>query len=464
MGKYFQIIVFLGLVFLLFLKPDFKSEIDPAQLAFFSVYFLTFIFMHLYRESRFTKNWMRIDIFFLLGFFIVHFQWVVMFALSDIIPENISRVWVNPIFVNYGVWLSVVGGVAWILGYSIKSISKAKAEYYYVYRYNNLLNFTIILFVLFLATVGGDFLSGGVYKGSGGESSGEGISAYIQLLFSVCIIILTVFVIMENKKFYRGNIFRWVWGFEKKYLLLVSFYIILFLSVGDRGGPISLLITILVLIGGLIRSFKLRELVLIVLVGAVMMTAIGLGRGITSDQSVLSSGLKELEFDSGYSPTLQLAGSIRTLFHALANVPERSDFFYGRLWLGGIMSPFPFLQSTYLDLTNSESYELSSSGYITYLVYGRNPPSGEGTSLIADIYLNFGLPGILVMMFIFGMVIKKVNYLAFLENNYRWVIIAAIIASVCFFFGRASLFIVLRPILWSFVISFLFVKVYKFRA
>lgn len=446
------------------MEPDHKSNIDLLRLSLYSITFLVFLIWHLYREGKKNKNWLRIDVFFLLGFLIVHFQWAIMYAFSDIIPENPSRVWVNPVYVNYGIWLSVIGGLSWIFGYSILKNNKKKRTTHYKFNYNKLLNFTIILFALFLISAGKDFFSGGVYKGSGGKAYGEGISAYIQLLFSICIIIVTLFVIIDNQKNYKSNLLKWVWGLNKKYLLIAGGYIFLFLSIGDRDGPLALILTFLILTGSIIRPFKLRELIFIVSVGAVIMTLIGLGRNVNSDRSVIISGYQQMDYNSAYEPTLELANSVRTLFQSLTTVPVEHDFFYGKLWLSDLMSPIPFMQAVYLGLTDDNIFELSSTGYITYLVYGNDSTSGEGTTLIADIYLNLGLPGIIILMFLFGLLIKKANIELIVHNNYRWIIIACILASFSIYFGRSSYLIILRPIVWSYFIVFLFVKKYRMKA
>ena len=43
---------------------------------------------------------------------------------------------------------------------------------------------------------GSNFLSGGVYKGQGGGSSGAGISVYFQLFLGISILVLTAIVIL----------------------------------------------------------------------------------------------------------------------------------------------------------------------------------------------------------------------------------------------------------------------------
>lgn len=458
MIKIFNILFFILLIIVLFLKPDFESTLDARKLLLYSSIFLGSTGIHLYKYSKIYKNWFRLDVFFLLGFAIVHFQWPIMFSASGIIPEIISRVWVDELYVNYGTWLSTVGGISWILGFSFinsESFSKRNIRFF---QYKKFLNFTIFLFILFLITAGQNFLTGGVYKGEGGSAAGEGISAYIQILFSVSIILLTAIIILNNKSRYNNNLLKWFFSFDKKYLVLYFTYLLLFLFIGDRDGPISLILTTGILIGSMIHPFKLRTLLITIFVGGFFMSIISLGRSRDSGIGIFSAGLENFTFTSGYDITLELATSVRTLYAAVSEVPQKHDFFYGKLWTSNLLSPFPFAQSVYLDLTNDVSYELGSAGYITYLSYGPDPSMGAGTSLIADIYLNFGVVGIIFFMFLLGLTFKKANNSLKSADTMKWILVAAILASFSIYFGRGSLLLVARPIIWSFFLLYIFGK------
>jgi oligosaccharide repeat unit polymerase len=250
----------------------------------------------------------------------------------------------------------------------------------------------------------------------------------------------------------------WLLRLDKKYLLLVGVYILLFLSIGDRGAGMQVTFTFLVLFGALVRPVSLKEFSFIIVVGAIILTLIGLGRSSTSGENILISGANKAEFQSGYDVTMELAKSARTLYSALSDVPEHHDYFWGKLWLGKFLAVIPLSQNVYLQLTDDKPYELGSGGYITYLRYGVKPPSGEGTSLIADIYLNFGLIGVIFFMFLLGLFFKKVQNELNQQKNYYWIITAALLASGAFYMGRGGLFDLLRPILWGFILATLFVK------
>lgn len=462
MNKIYNIFFFLLLLGLYFLKPGFKSSLDSGQLMLFSSIFLGAVSLHFYKYSKIYKNWFRLDVFFLLGFGIVHFQWPIMYSISGVSPEFITRVWVDEMYVNYGTWLSTIGVVAWVFGFSILKTAKWEKDIIWVFNYKKLLNLTIGLFILFIITAGEDFLTGGVYKGTGGSAAGSGISVYIRLIFSTAIILLTVTIIIANKHSYNSNIIRWFFSLDKKFLALFFSYIILFLLIGDRGGPVSLLLSALIIIGTMVRPIKFFELSASVILGAILLTLISLGRSESSGFGILSAGAEKFEYSSGYDTTLELANSVRTLYKSLTEVPENQQYFYGSLWMGDLLAPLPFSQSLYLNLTGIPDYKIGSAGYITYLTFGKNPTSGEGTTLIADVYLNFALFGVVIFMFLLGFFFKKTSNELVLQNNFKWLIVGGILASFSLYFSRSGLFVMLRPIIWGIILALFLVKKYKY--
>lgn len=447
--------IFFGL--LLFLKPGFNSNLDFESIGNYLIIFFIALMLFLYSQSKSNSNWFRIDFLFLIGFSIVHFQWPAMFALSGISPENIARVWVNSNYVNYGVWLSVIGIISWMIGYNWSKPVEIEKDKIESFDTKKLVFLAYASFFLFLAFAGKDYLTGGVYKGTGGSAAGEGISVYIRLVFFVSIILLTVLEITSKAKSYQGNLFKWFLTLNKGYLLLTTLFVLLFLSVGDRSEPIGLVIVGLVFVGTYVRPVRLREFLLLFIVGALVMTLISLGRSESTGIGLLTEGFSKFEFTSGYDVTLELANSVRTLYMSLSNVPSNTGFFYGQLWLGDILSPLPFAQSLLLSVSNIKAHELGSAGYITYLTFGSNPQSGEGTSLIGDIYLNFGSLGVVFFMFLFGMLLKKITNASFQCLDMKWVIGFGVMASLCFYISRSGLFVPTRSMVWALAFFVFFV-------
>ncbi|WAK01563.1 O-antigen polysaccharide polymerase Wzy [Methylobacter sp. YRD-M1] len=454
---YLRLTFVLLLFVLFFVKPAFEDVTDPTILIVYIFIFFAATFIHLLSKID-NKNWFRLDVIFLLGYGIVHFQWPIMFSISGIYPEPLSKVSMSSFHVNYGTWLATAGLVSWFLGHSFVTLKTVPSVAEFSFSSKKLFWLTVILLGLFLSTAGADYLSGGIYKGSQGTGVGEGSSVYFQLLLSISILVLTAINILNKKREYNSNVVAWILNVDKKYLLLFIGYVLLFLSIGDRGAAIQVVFAFLILFGSLIRSITFIELIIMSILGALALTLVGLGRSAMDGQNILSSGLDNFEMSSGYDITLELANSIRTLYATLAAVPEYHDYFYGKLWLDKILSIIPFAQNIYLQLSEDVPYEINSAAYITYLKYGLNPPSGEGTSLVADIFINFSLFGVLFCLFLLGMFFKKVENELKIQRNYYWMIIAALLGSMAFYLGRGSLFEPFRYIVWGLGLSYFFVK------
>lgn len=433
---------------------------DNKLITLILVLFFLAVAVHFLNYDK--SNWLRLDVFFILGFIIVHLQWPIMYALSGIIPENYWRIFVDENVVNYSTWLSSIGGVTFLTGFHLNKKKIRNKQTLPPYKYKNVLLFTAFSFAIFLLFAGKNFLEGGIYKGEGGTNAGEGISKYFALLFQVGLIVSTATIIYSNKGSYKGNLMKWLLSLDKLYLAIVVSYVSLFLLIGDRGGPLSLVLLILILIGNQVRKFKFIEVLVLTIFGAVLMTIIGLGRSEVSGIGILSAGSDKITALNAYDVTLELANSIRTLNIAVDHIPREGNYFYGILWTGDILATIPFAQSIFLTTTDFDTHQLGSANYITYLVYGKNPPSGEGTSLIADIYLNFGWLGVMFLMFLFGMLIKRLAIEIMYPTNIIWFIAGAAIAGFTFYYGRAGLFLPMRNVVWGILIFTLMVKPRKF--
>lgn len=64
------------------------------------------------------KSWVRYDLFFLLGFLILHFQ-IPFLAAIGIEPQRPNFIWINKMVVNYATWLSAISMLMWQLGFLI---------------------------------------------------------------------------------------------------------------------------------------------------------------------------------------------------------------------------------------------------------------------------------------------------------------------------------------------------------
>lgn len=124
-----------------------------------------------------------------------------------------------------------------------------------------------------------------------------------------------------------------------------------------------------------------------------------------------------LESKSISPQTKELGSSVKALHVAVSSVPKKNDYFYGRLQLQFILGTIPFGTEFKRLLFEDNSYKTTGSGnFITWVVLGENPYYGLGTTCVADLYLDLDFLGVLIGMFIFGILIRKSELALFEEQ------------------------------------------------
>jgi len=451
-----KVIYLLLIIVVIIFKPEFKSEINSSLLIFYNSIMISAMLIY-FNSIKKNNNWFRIDLIFLIGFIIVHFQWAIMYSFSDLLPENIYRFFVDPIYFNFATYLSLLGLLGWFFGFELIKEKPPKKQHIYIYSTNNLRIITTISFIIYFIENGSYYLAGGKYTKTITQEA-SAIGAYMYLIFSISILILTAILILNNRSKWNGNLFRWIKGLDKRDLIIIISYALFFVLSGDRGPVLKLAIVVLFFFSTFVRSIGKMKLLMLITSGALLLTIIGNGRGKVDGQNIVFSGVDNFQLNNAYDITLELANSSRTLYKGLSHVPEKHDYFYGKLWSGNILSVIPFAQSAYIYVTGAKKYETGSARYITFLTFGPNSVSGEGTSLIIDIYLNFGVFGVFAFMTLFGyffkIIINKLNT----DFTKKWLLILIVITSLSFYFGRSDLFVFFRPVVFGIIIITFLVK------
>lgn len=454
------ILVLLFIIVILLIPERFSDFSVKYHYALFAISLLGLL-IHLRNQK--IKNWLRIDLIFIIGFFIVHLQWPLL-SILGIEPENFDRIWINKNIANYASWLSTLGLISWYNGFNLLYIPQENTlknnivnnglDNNTAIKNSFFINSSLILFIAFILTVGKDFLSGNYL----GEQNWSTVSSYIYILFQTLIVLSWVIELYNNKKSRSQKTLKLIQNLDKKLILLTLCYLLLFLSIGDRGGPLQLISAIFVTYSAIYRNFKLLETFIGITICALLFTLIGIGRSSQEGSSLLE-GISLFEYSGFHTLTLELSNSIRTLYTALIHVPDYHEYFYGQLWLSNILSVIPFAQNIFINATGMEVYELGSAGYITFITFGPASISGEGTTLIGDIYLNFGGLGVVFFMGILGYIFSKIIWNTENTTSIKWLLLNAIFATIALYISRGSFFMFLRPLFWSIFILWLFTKI-----
>ena len=137
----------------------------------------------------------------------------------------------------------------------------------------------------------------------------------------------------------------------------------------------------------------------------------------------------------------------RNTFLAIELVDE-NGITYGKSLLAYILRAIPFLSGIVHSLFNLSTIETSSSYLFTYETFGSDLTIGVGSNIIADLYLAFGVTGVIIFMLLLGMFIKflerEVEY-----NNVFAILTYAIMMSQSVFLTRSEYFFPLNIIVLS---------------
>lgn len=444
---YIHVYNFLLLLFLLIDAPLVNSDINFNFLLKTSI--LVFISVILHFSHVRDKNYFRIDFFFLVSLIFVHLQWIVTYLFEGILPDYYNRLDSYRQYVNYGTWISGVGIQSWIIGFRIKNKIKTGINIFHIKQNPLLIPFSVFLFILFLSSVGNEFLTG-TYRD---KANWNILASYAYILFnSTAFLLIIQFFFKKNNK-EKNTLKNFIKRNNKFVIIFIAAYCALFLYLGDRGGPLECFLIISIFYGTYIKPIGLGKSLTAFILAGTLFTFIGLTR---NEQNFNFSESQVTDIG------LQLGNSVRTLYKSIEYV-DKNDIFYGKLFIGNLVGVVPFGQKIYTEVFDVSINELNTSNFTTFLTYGDISFSGEGTTIIADVYFNFGVSGVVLMLMFLGYFMKLVYLKMFNPNNFYWILIAAVFAANSVFYARASYFTPLKSLFYVSLIYLIFFKVSKIK-
>jgi len=245
--------------------------------------------------------------------------------------------------------------------------------------------------------------------------------------------------------------------------VIIISYILLSLFIGDRGP--------LIVIGLIFLLFYMRENNLpilraffIGLIGVLLLSFIGSVRQLRYEDPSYVSRISTV-FTSYAKPSKGLAeGGMYELAKSGRCLPAAIDYkkyndtpflHFQKMYL---LSTIPFLSGFYLYLADLDPQIFSSSSsLISHHIQGGNVTYGNGTSIIADLYLDFGFYGTVFVMGYFGFFIKKAENQFYNNRNLNiYGLFFIIFFSVSIYIPRSAMLMQLEKIVFIFIfITFL---------
>ena len=458
-SKYFiPLLVYIVIVTMgmMFEMPEMISELESNINYRLSILSVINIIIFLVMTHQINRSWIRFEILFLLGFIIVHFQ-IPFYASIGIEPLDPYFVWINKGVVNYATWMSSTAIHLWMLGYILIVLIRRKTIRSLpigIKRYMRLMDvFILILFFIFLILVGSEFL-GGSYRGTANWGAG---ATYVFLLLNSVLFLRVIYFFRNAALSSTRRSLLYILTSARNHPILtgvICSYLPLFLLLGDRG-PVAQLG--LMIIGAYSIYFKRIGFLFfssMIIIGSIVFTIVGFGRmNVQSDESILSSGYDSFNDRKEVHPTYELATTVRLQYRSLSVVPRYHPHLYGGTVALNFVSIIPFLGGRLISFFNIPEMYHSSSMFFTIISQGPNYTWGEGTEILADLYLNFGVFGAFIIMFLFGVFISVINLNCKLTMSDASVIMYLVFLIFAIYLNRSTLFFPLKLMTYMLVIN-----------
>jgi len=446
--------------------PNNLEAFNP-QLNFIFViiaFFNTIIFFKFQYQT--IKSYISIELFFVIGFIIVHFQ-IPFLASIGIEPVRTDLIWINKRVVNYATWLSLMSLLIWFLGNTISLNRPLKKVFIKRYKVNDffILVLAVVSLIVFLLIVGKEFLRGN-YNGNVNWNFG---AHYVFLILKTTIFLAIIYAFMNlsPQRSDKNSILFLIFN-NKTLLITIVIYLTVFFIVGDRGPLLQVFVLIVGCYSYYIKRIKLRYLSSLLFFGSGVMLLLSLGRSnnlSTSDKTnIIARGIDNYNSkDIVFNPTNELATSNRILYRAIDVVPDKHPYLYGLTFGMEIFNIFPFGGSTIMSVTALPDMYKSSSTFFTVLGQGVNYTWGEGSEVLADIYINFGTIGVFVFIFIFGYLVASLTKNVFFSNNPFYLVIFFLVLVDSVYINRSNIFEPIKVIFYALLLERVFVTYYYYE-
>jgi hypothetical protein len=396
-------------------------------------------------------NWVSVDILFMLGFCVVHFVYP-LFWLLGIVPGS-ELVWINPEVVCSATAMAVSALLAFALGCNSIRERYNRRQYPVSLNADTLLGWKLVGRVLFLAAIVamaiylyimGSRLTVGPYAGLNIQEYGENVVfLLLRILVSLGFLYLTIGAAQLTGKWKIG------WVTKLSFFLYVVWIMIL----GHRTLAVEPLVLVLAAYSEHVKQISFKKLVGLVLAGLLILSVVRAGRqSETRTPTAFLREVKRQREEIGLRNTLVgFGGSVRTLYAAANEVPKNRYYLLGRLKLSGLAAVVPFSRRL---LPRRLEYT-SSAWFLTWIIQQDLTLSGVGTTVVADVYLDFGLPGVIIGLFGLGVLVKHVEQKARGTASMAWAVAHATLIPLLAIMPRYTITIIGRGVLWPVFLTLL---------
>lgn len=252
--------------------------------------------------------------------------------------------------------------------------------------------------------------------------------------------------------FFRNNMFP---------LIVSVISILLFLYFGVRNFAISLFLIDIIVMVYYYTKLSLKYVLIFSVVGTVILFVIRETRH--SDNSIMNSGVASAISGSnvGETPVLLLFSDLIGACQELSlgvEIKDKKGYQNPEQIVLLPFLPLPKVPSLVSEALWNESYKDATSANIIndYMLNANNKHSTYGKHCVSDLYMKWGVIGIIVSFFLLGRIVAFADRNK--RNNYFYAAMAITLVSLSLFLARGSLIDLIRPISYGCFLILIFSK------
>jgi oligosaccharide repeat unit polymerase len=337
-------------------------------------------------------------------------------------------------YINTGTCLFLIG----LQSYFIGSLQNFKKNNDFISNKTRIINTNFLLILLIILTFLFIFFGGlDYFRAMYNENYNGSISslAMQSMVLLHCISIVVIATEFYNKMIDQN------YKISKILVFTVFGLVFMMLKVGNRTFASQLALPIIILWAKFYKNLNFVKVLFIFIVSIFSMFIVQINR---SGRDIFSS----FELAKVLSDLTIVS---RATYSSLEYV-SLYGFTYGKSMLVGIIGIIPSLESIIIDNSSFTRNDFGSAEVLTTFTLGTDRNVGLGTNLIADIYLSFGLIGLIFLMFFLGNFISKKDFEA--QNlNYFSLVSLTVLLSYTVFIARSSYTIPIKLLVWCYFIS-----------
>lgn len=390
----------------------------------------------LYLKAKKKQNYFDFDMIFMFSFFFVMFFYPVFMFQSDPTKYFAFKYEFNENVISRATALSLLGMQSYFLG-SLTLKEKNNVELSKNKIYTNITSLSVISAIsLFLFIVSGGYAKlKGAYSGE--EIQASGAASYFWAFAPAFLFCALAF---QFNNLYVVDKFKFrIKGLNRTLIVYTFIFVGLILLAGSRTFPLQIILICGALFTMLYRPISFMKFVPLLIIGILAMFAVNVIRGGDT--------------------TLGLADSVMDLIICNRNTYVAVDYVdisgvtFGKSMLSVLLAPFPFMQSIIFSIFSINPSDAGSGNLITKISLGVDDSAlGLGTNIIADLYMSFGMIGVVLFMFLLGRYIAK--FLRLAKSNIYALVAYSVMISYSVFIVRAEFFFFSRFLVWGLLIVF----------